>query len=112
MYLYHGAKEELLDGKLDLDKVNKRLNHVSSKDVAVFLTDDIERAITQYATPRGYVYTSKVSKTFANSIKQYDGEKRREYKATTIDQIDKLNQILEVKTTLNAIRDWWLKGKS
>ena len=62
--LFHGTRDGLTGGKFSLDDVSKRDTHLTSKEPAVFLTDDPARAIQQYATPKGQVAKQRYRMTW------------------------------------------------
>ena len=110
LFLYHGSRAGIKGGEYSLEAAaaNRVPTHMTSPDPAVFLTDDLQRAATQYATPSGEVGRSLVTRDFAESIKRLDEYGNVEYKATTQGHLDVLNRTLEIKSQRDAIISWWL----
>lgn len=110
LFLYHGSRAGIQGGKFSLEAAaaNRVSTHMTSKEAAVFLTDDLQRAATQYATPVGQVGRSWVSRSFAESLKQLDRYGNVEFMATTQRQLNILNRTLEIKSQREAILKWWL----
>jgi hypothetical protein len=104
--LFHGSRDGIKDGQFGLDNIAKRPTHLTSKEPAVFLTDDPARAISQYATPRGQVARTRIPDELAQAIRQTDVHGNVEYVARTQEHIDALNRHLEIRSTRDAMRDW------
>ena len=109
--LYHGSRKWEGD-KFDLDAAarNRTETHLTSKDPAVFLTDDPRRAITQYAgkDDAGRVVQAQVPKNVADEMRQVDPHGRLEFAAKTKEQVEVLNQAPppRVMTTREALMEW------
>jgi hypothetical protein len=51
-------------------EAGRRTHHLTSQDVAVFFTDDPERAYRHYATPQGYVTRVEIPRWLADETYQ------------------------------------------
>jgi hypothetical protein len=107
--LYHGSREGFVGGKFSLEMAaaGRRATHQTSQDIAIFMTDDLKKA-TKYSTPFGEIARSTVPRSFAEQARKWDTSTSSwEFKFTTQEQVDVLNQTVEVKSTIDAIRSWW-----
>jgi RHS repeat-associated protein len=108
IYLYHGSREGIIGGKLDLGIARQTRRQTHLTDEGVFFTDDVGRAATQYATPSGEVARVKVPRSLADSVRRIDPATRLpEWVFTKQEHIDLLNSTLEVLPQREAIRKWW-----
>jgi hypothetical protein len=106
--LYHGSPT--LEGtEFDLQKAITKSRR-GTGEPGLYLTDDPERAITQFAGPGGTVVRTEVPSSFAQSIKQLDKYGRTEYFVNSQAGTDVLNSgITNVVSQREAI-GLWAKG--
>jgi RHS repeat-associated protein len=109
IFLYHGSPTGIAGGKFAIEEVapNRRPNHFTSEDPAIFFTDDVKRAATQYATPSGVVARVEIPRRVADAAKQFDRYGNTEYKFTTTAQVELLNANIEILPQREAILRWW-----
>jgi hypothetical protein len=106
--LYHGSQDFKGD-KFDLSKALEGQRDFTP-EAGVYLTDDFNRAATQYAGPGGSVVKVNVSKEFAEKIKQQGGPTKNrltEYFVNTQDGINSINQNTQKLSQGDAIREFF-----
>ncbi len=105
--LYHGSQNfEGENFDLDLAGANQRQGTLLE---GVYLTDDVNRAIQQYAGPGGQVVRTDVSCDFAATLQRIDGVTGQslEFLAQNAEQVSVLNDgIVGVEGSTNAFIRW------
>ncbi|MFF8776907.1 DUF6531 domain-containing protein [Streptomyces sp. NPDC015140] len=90
--LYHGSRD-WSGGEFSLGRSHD-MQREYTPDAGVYLTDDFNRAATQYAGPEGVVVRTEVPRSFADSVlREHSGPAGRqpEYFVDTQDGVDILN---------------------
>jgi RHS repeat-associated protein len=106
VYLYHGS-HGIVGGKFSLQLAveSRRAHHLTGE--GIFFTDDVGRAIQEYAGLSGEVARVKVPRTMAERAFQTDRYGKVEYVFKTQAEVDVLNANLEILPVLDAMRRWW-----
>jgi hypothetical protein len=105
--LFHGSRTGIVGGKLDLAEAlrHRTSTHMTSRDPAVFFTDDLTRAIQQYGRG-GEIARVRVPRAMAERLRGLDRFGRREFKVTSQADLDVMNQSIEILKWKDAFRFW------
>ena len=113
--LFHGHKTPLVGGEFNLDAARANIRP-GTPTPGVYMTNELLRAATQYATPSGYVTRVQVSASAAaemfqeSPIRGPGGVVQYEWVATTPQQVELLNRGLQTLPQGSALR-LWLGGR-